>query len=55
MSNSNDSIDAELATLDKLLELSMNKAGETSTSLVKTPVGNNYSASEKAKKRKLID
>ena len=53
MSNSNDSIDAELATLDKLLELSMNTTGETSTSSLKTPVDNNHLASKRTKKRKL--
>ena len=55
MNNSKDSIDAELATLDKLLELSTNTAGNTSTGVLKTPVINNQLASEKTKKRKLPD
>ena len=37
MNNSNDSIDAELATLDKLLELSTNTAAEKNNSLLKKP------------------
>ena len=55
MNNSNDSIDAELATLDKLLELSTNTAAEKNNSLLKKTLGCGDLASEKTKKRKLLE